>query len=104
MDFEDEAKRACETKLEDAKSTYPKVEEANLPYLCMDLVYQFTLLIDGFGKLPRPNLIGSSSIDVACYHIYIQSLNRSCFFVCCLLVFLVDRPRSLARNYIGEEG
>lgn len=51
MDFEDAAKRACETKLEDAKSTYPHVEAANLPYLCMDLVYQFTLLIDGFGKL-----------------------------------------------------
>uniref|UniRef100_A0A2P2M7Z2 Adenosine diphosphatase n=2 Tax=Rhizophora mucronata TaxID=61149 RepID=A0A2P2M7Z2_RHIMU len=48
-DFEEAAKRACETKLEDAKSTYPGVEEGNLPYLCMDLVYQYTLLVDGFG-------------------------------------------------------
>lgn len=52
MDFEDAAKRVCETKLEDAKSKFPLVEEANLPYLCMDLVYQFTLLIDGFGLDP----------------------------------------------------
>lgn len=51
MDFEDAAKRACETSLEQAKSTYPRVEADNLPYLCMDLVYQFTLLVDGFGKL-----------------------------------------------------
>ncbi|KAF5198717.1 Apyrase-like protein [Thalictrum thalictroides] len=52
VDFEDAAKRACETKLEDAKSTYSQVEEDNLPYLCMDLVYQFTLLVDGFGLDP----------------------------------------------------
>ncbi|XP_002525470.2 apyrase 2 [Ricinus communis] len=51
-DFEEAAKRACETKLENAKSTYPHVEEGNLPYLCMDLVYQYTLLVDGFGLEP----------------------------------------------------
>ncbi|KAL7106221.1 hypothetical protein ACP275_07G098500 [Erythranthe tilingii] len=48
-DFEDAAKRACETRLEDGKSLYPRVEADNLPYLCMDLTYQFTLLVDGFG-------------------------------------------------------
>ncbi|KAL5538095.1 hypothetical protein UlMin_045904, partial [Ulmus minor] len=47
-DFEDAAKRACQTKLEDAKSIYTRVEESNLPYLCMDLFYQYTLLVDGF--------------------------------------------------------
>lgn len=51
VDFEDAAKRACQTNLEEAKSIYPRVEADNLPYLCMDLVYQFTLLVDGFGKL-----------------------------------------------------
>ncbi|GAB4854078.1 Apyrase 2 [Ancistrocladus abbreviatus] len=48
-DFADAANRACAMKLNDAKSVYPNVEEDNLPYLCMDLVYQFTLLVDGFG-------------------------------------------------------
>ncbi|KAJ7971825.1 Apyrase-like protein [Quillaja saponaria] len=52
VDFEDAAKRACETKLEDAKSTYPHVEDGNLPFICMDLVYQYTLLVDGFGLTP----------------------------------------------------
>ncbi|XP_004511658.1 apyrase 2-like [Cicer arietinum] len=51
-DFEDTAKRACQTKLEDAKSIYPHVEEGNLPYLCLDLVYQYTLLVVGFGLDP----------------------------------------------------
>ncbi|KAF7819307.1 apyrase 2-like [Senna tora] len=52
VDFEAAAKQACETKLEDAKSTYSRVEEGNLPYICMDLVYQYTLLVDGFGLDP----------------------------------------------------
>lgn len=53
VDFEDAAKRACETSLDQAKTTYPRVEADNLPYLCMDLVYQYTLLVDGFGMLCR---------------------------------------------------
>ncbi|OVA12610.1 Nucleoside phosphatase GDA1/CD39 [Macleaya cordata] len=52
VDFEEAAKRACGTNLKDAKTTYPRVEEDNLPYICMDLVYQFTLLVDGFGLDP----------------------------------------------------
>ncbi|KAL6492639.1 Apyrase 2 [Orobanche gracilis] len=51
-DYEDAAKCACETRLEDAKCVYPHVEPDNLPYLCMDLVYQYTLLVDGFGINP----------------------------------------------------
>ncbi|KAF7801977.1 apyrase 2-like [Senna tora] len=52
VDFEDAARRACGTTLQDAKSTYPRVEEGNLPFICMDLIYQFTLLVDGFGLDP----------------------------------------------------
>ncbi|KAI7731444.1 hypothetical protein M8C21_007814, partial [Ambrosia artemisiifolia] len=48
LDFEVAALGACLTTLEDAKSKYPKVDPNDLPYLCMDLVYQYTLLVDGF--------------------------------------------------------
>lgn len=51
MDFEDAATRACKMNLKEAKSIYPQVESDDLPFLCMDLVYQFSLLVDGFGKL-----------------------------------------------------
>ncbi|KAH9604958.1 hypothetical protein KSS87_022698 [Heliosperma pusillum] len=51
-EFKEAAKLACSTKLEEGKSKYPHVEEDNLPYLCMDLVYQYTLLVNGFGLLP----------------------------------------------------
>ncbi|MFS7915503.1 putative apyrase [Helianthus anomalus] len=50
LDFQVVALGACLTTLEDAKSKYPKVAPNDLPYLCMDLVYQYTLLVDGFGK------------------------------------------------------
>ncbi|KAK9683978.1 hypothetical protein RND81_10G178700 [Saponaria officinalis] len=70
--FMDAAKIACGTKLEDAKSKYPNVEEDNLPYLCMDLVYQYTLLIDGFRLHPSQSMTlvkrvpyGNSQVEAA---------------------------------------
>ncbi|XP_072976106.1 probable apyrase 1 [Typha angustifolia] len=51
-DFEEAAKRACKLNINDAKATYPLVSDDILPYLCMDLVYQFTLLVDGFAVEP----------------------------------------------------
>ncbi|CAN4095617.1 unnamed protein product [Withania somnifera] len=56
-DYESAAKRACGTTgLEGAKSEFPRVEADNLPYLCMDLVYQYTLLVDGFGLEPQQEI------------------------------------------------
>ncbi|VFR00213.1 unnamed protein product [Cuscuta campestris] len=52
IDFESAASSACATGLDDAKSKFPRFSEENLPYLCMDLAYQFSLLVDGFGLDP----------------------------------------------------
>ncbi|KAK8634085.1 hypothetical protein V6N13_014914 [Hibiscus sabdariffa] len=54
--FAEAAKRACGTKYVDAKATFPDVGEGNLAYICMDLVYQYTLLIDGFGLDPYQDI------------------------------------------------
>ncbi|KAL5197196.1 hypothetical protein ABZP36_000708 [Zizania latifolia] len=48
-DFEKAAKRACKLNVKDAQAAYPGVRKENIPYICMDLVYQYTLLVDGFG-------------------------------------------------------
>jgi apyrase len=48
-DFEQAAKRACKLSVKDAEAAYPGVQKDNLPYICLDLVYQYTLLVDGFG-------------------------------------------------------
>ncbi|XP_076896477.1 apyrase 2-like [Bidens hawaiensis] len=55
-EFQKAAQAACATTLEDAKSKYPHVESGNLPYLCMDLVYQYTLLVDGFALQPQQQI------------------------------------------------
>ncbi|KAL3321662.1 hypothetical protein AABB24_039325 [Solanum stoloniferum] len=55
-DYESAANRACATGLKGAKSEFPHVETDNLPYLCMDLVYQYTLLVDGFGLEPQQEI------------------------------------------------
>ncbi|KAL2555159.1 apyrase 2 [Forsythia ovata] len=46
--YKDTAKRACATKVSDVISEFPNVEKDDIPYLCMDLVYIYTLLVDGF--------------------------------------------------------
>ncbi|KAF3667060.1 Apyrase [Capsicum annuum] len=43
------AKVACQTKAADIKTVFPNTQDRNLPYLCMDLIYEYTLLVEGFG-------------------------------------------------------
>ncbi|OEL19028.1 putative apyrase 2 [Dichanthelium oligosanthes] len=48
-DFEKAAKSACKLSVKDVEAAYPSVQKDNIPYICLDLVYQYTLLVDGFG-------------------------------------------------------
>jgi hypothetical protein len=48
-DFRQAAERACSSSVKNAEATFPGVPKDNIPYICMDLVYQYTLLVDGFG-------------------------------------------------------
>ncbi|OEL33401.1 putative apyrase 3 [Dichanthelium oligosanthes] len=43
------AKKACQMSVKEAKAAYPNVLDIHVPYLCLDLTYQYTLLVDGFG-------------------------------------------------------
>ncbi|PHT33015.1 Apyrase [Capsicum baccatum] len=43
---------ACQTNVADIKTVFPKTQDRNVPYLCVDLIYEFSLLVDGFGLNP----------------------------------------------------
>ncbi|KAG6393941.1 hypothetical protein SASPL_144516 [Salvia splendens] len=47
--YREAAKRACRADVESMKAIFPAIEEGDLGYLCMDLVYEYSLLVDGFG-------------------------------------------------------
>ncbi|KAM0953857.1 putative apyrase [Dioscorea sansibarensis] len=49
LDFKAAAMEACNLSIDEAKAKYPDLEDNDIPYICMDLVYEFTLLVDGFG-------------------------------------------------------
>ncbi|KAJ8539742.1 hypothetical protein K7X08_013994 [Anisodus acutangulus] len=50
------ARVACQTKAEDIKTVFPNTQDRNIPYLCIDLVYEYTLLVDGFGLNPYKDI------------------------------------------------
>lgn len=75
-DFEETARRVCKLNLKDAHATYPDVSEENIPYLCIDLVYQYTLLVDGFGML----ISNGKNITITVEHITSTSMFLHLFF------------------------
>ena len=62
-DFRQAAERACSLSVKNAEATFPGVPKDNIPYICMDLVYQYTLLVDGFG-MTWSNETNQNSIKV----------------------------------------
>ncbi|XP_016460392.1 apyrase [Nicotiana tabacum] len=50
------AKVACKTKAADIKSVFPNAQDRDIPYLCIDLVYDYTLLVDGLGLNPYKDI------------------------------------------------
>ncbi|XP_020168728.1 probable apyrase 3 [Aegilops tauschii subsp. strangulata] len=50
------AEKICLFSLEEAKASYPRARATDVPYICMDLVYQYSLLMDGFGLEPTKEI------------------------------------------------
>ncbi|XP_031111057.1 apyrase-like [Ipomoea triloba] len=61
------AKVVCATNYNDMKSTFPNAIEDFYPYYCLDLVYQYTLLVDGFGVHPRKEITVITEVEYKNY-------------------------------------
>lgn len=62
-DLKTGAEHVCKTKYKDAKATYPLIYEDSLPYACLDLIYQYTLFVDGFGLDPLQDITVANQIE-----------------------------------------
>lgn len=70
--FEDVAAEVCGTSFEEMASKYPSVQASDRPYICMDLLYEYVLLVDGFGvkrdqevKLVKRVLYNGAEVEAA---------------------------------------
>jgi len=67
--FKAAAEKACRLSVKEAKVAYPNVSDTDLPYTCMDLTYQYTLLVDGFGVHPMKRITLVSKVKHGQYYI-----------------------------------
>eukprot|EP00041_Stephanoeca_diplocostata_P034656 m.1193700 g.1193700 ORF g.1193700 m.1193700 type:complete len:440 (-) comp24557_c0_seq47:4807-6126(-) len=54
--FQDAAERVCGSTPEQITSSFPNVNSNNVPFICMDLCFISSLLVDGFGLSPETPL------------------------------------------------
>ncbi|XP_042029156.1 apyrase-like [Salvia splendens] len=50
------AKKACSANVDNIKTIFPQLEDYDVPYLCMDLVYEYILLVEGFAIKPTKKI------------------------------------------------
>ncbi|KAL6870613.1 hypothetical protein ACP4OV_014461 [Aristida adscensionis] len=63
------AKKVCKLGVKQAKGAYPNVDVTDVPYMCMDLMYQYTLLVEGFGLKPTNKITLVSKVKHGEYYI-----------------------------------
>ncbi|RLM70063.1 putative apyrase 3 [Panicum miliaceum] len=63
------AKKACQLDVKKAKDTYPDIGDMDVQYLCMDLTYTYTLLVDGFGLQPTKKITFVDKVKHGEYYI-----------------------------------
>ncbi|KAM0903493.1 hypothetical protein ACQ4PT_018692 [Festuca glaucescens] len=65
--FKAAAEKICPMSFEEAKAAYPKFRASDAPYICMDLIYQYSLLVDGFGLEPTKEITVAEKVKYGEY-------------------------------------
>ncbi|KAJ1275190.1 hypothetical protein BS78_05G117300 [Paspalum vaginatum] len=67
--FKAAAEKACRLSVKEVQVAYPNVPNTDVPYTCMDLTYQYTLFVDGFGVHPMKKITLVSKVKHGQYYI-----------------------------------
>ncbi|VAI25515.1 unnamed protein product [Triticum turgidum subsp. durum] len=67
--FRAAAEKICPMGFVEAKAAYPKVRSVDAPFICMDLIYQYSLLVDGFGLEPTKEITVAQKVKHGEYFI-----------------------------------
>ncbi|XP_051181307.1 probable apyrase 3 [Lolium perenne] len=65
--FKASAEKICPMSFQEAKAAYPKFRASDAPYICMDLIYQYSLLVDGFGLDPTKEITVAEKVKYGEY-------------------------------------
>ncbi|KAJ1688916.1 hypothetical protein LUZ63_013071 [Rhynchospora breviuscula] len=66
LDYQKAAKMVCEVKsFEEAHILLPVVDLVELPYSCLDFVFVYTMLVDGFGFDPKMMVTAVKEVEYA---------------------------------------
>ncbi|KAH6764790.1 apyrase 2 [Perilla frutescens var. hirtella] len=63
IDYRNAANKACRANVDNINSLFPLIDKRDVPFLCMDLLYEYTLLVRGFGIDPFQQITVVKTVD-----------------------------------------
>lgn len=61
--YRNAAEKACRANVDNIKTIFPLIDKRDVPFLCMDLIYEYTLLVHGFGIDPFQEVTVVRTVD-----------------------------------------
>uniref|UniRef100_A0A0E0MJ27 Uncharacterized protein n=1 Tax=Oryza punctata TaxID=4537 RepID=A0A0E0MJ27_ORYPU len=95
--FKAVAEKVCRMSVQEAKAEYPKVRDH--AYLCMDLIYEYTLLVDGFGLDPSKKITLVAKVKHGEYYV-----DAAWPLAVAMLLLMASSPAIAGTAVLGRKG